>query len=1502
MNKNIISGSGGCFKAGTSIATPTGYISIEDIKVGDLVVAFDDKGNLHSSKVLNTHIHYNFDIYEYSLWGGNKLYATSNHWVLTSENFFCQIGEVNESLALVNYSNLLVPIISTKYFGKETVYNLTVEKYHTYLANNIRVHNGGGGKGSKTPVNSPDTLRSTSYAYVLDALCEGEIEGFAKDDPDECIYINNTPLKNSSGTYNFTDYEYTLMNGTPNQDYIPGFDSVEGTPANTGYAGKIAKDLPKVISINDPEVDRVRITLGVPSLSEYKDNGDSIGTEVRYSIEVSSGGGAYLPEVEKTLAGKCSSKYQFSHTIVLNKQLGSSFNIRISRITEDSTSLKLQNEITLDFINLIKDTKLVYPHTALCGVRIASEQFSAVPTRGYHLKLMKVKLPGNYNPITRVYTGIWDGSLESNYGWTNNPAWCFYDLLTDKRYGLGEYIPEALVDKWALYSISQYCDQLVPDGSGGMEPRFTLNTYIQTKQDAIKLVMDMASVFRGMVYYAEGGISVSQDSNSDSSAIQFTNSNVYNGIFEYSGASRKVIHTAALVTWNDPQALYTQKIEYVEDREAIDRYGYNPSDIVAFGCTSRGQANRLGKWLLYTEKVESNIVSFKAGLDAGFCRPGQIIKIFDEGIAYIPYSGRLLSRNDNNTVTLDREITLSTANTYNIRFNIIEEVSGKEVVNTIEYLVINVTNSPTNTIDISGSLHSSITPNTVWSISSSILDEDLYRIVSIKESDQVGMYDISAMKHKPGKFDYIENDIAFDESNYSSLTGIPSMIGYADIHYKQGVYTDQITKLKSPYLIVSYKAPNYAIKYDIEIRRGIGNWEFAAQGTPALEHTIYNLISQEYYSIRVTPVNSLNQRGPSTTFTDIFIYISEAPLEAVSNVTSVIEKNYIHFEWEGPSSNPNFSHYEVRINELFEDSVLGYTNITTNFLDYYTKDLIDDNLDNTYKFWFVTVNSLGIRSVPTLVSITLEGPDSISSLTTTSATEAIELNWVLPVPITGLASTEIHYSTTNNKDNATLLNIIPVPLTKYLHTLANPVVHDFYYWARTIDNLGLESVWYPSGLNSGIHGIALLKDASVPLIDILGYTGFTMNAGDLPSPTSATLTASILNIVDPTYYWEVTPSAALTTSNTLSSIVVVPTANTNSILVTLSVSGKDSNGINLVAPIVKTISMSVVYSGVTGQVGQHGMMSAFPTIYKWTADSISPEQPTEKTVYTWATGHYLSPNDWETEAPIDLEPGHVLWRITIPLTTLATTMSSELDWTSAIFHVVPVSKNGEQGPPGIGVDGDPGDVQWHFYIDRDDLGKPEDWEILRDYNRVPKDKDIATVRNGEREYLNYEYLELTINGVLTKDWYFKEMLINGDLVVGGTITADKFVTRTITAESGVIDDATINTLQIADKAVTVPDFASVQASDLTLMYEIPDSLNTNYTVYIMASLVQSHYSTIKLSVDDVVINTESPRDGNIAVIINTTIMSTNTPHSIRIWSSDSRNINRTTIYAVATKR
>jgi predicted phage tail protein len=1399
---NIISGSGGCFRKGTTVLTPFGYTNIEDIKVGQEIIAFDDKGILHTSTVENTHIHDNLDIYEYSLWGGNKLYATPNHWVLTSENFFCELASINESLSLINTSGLLVPIIGYKYIGKGTVYNLTVKTYHTYIANNIRVHNGGGGKGSKTPINSPDTLRSTSYAHVLDAICEGEIHGFAKDDADQCIYINNTPLKNSTGTYNFTDYEYTLRNGTPNQSYIPGFDSVE-SPGNSAPNGKISKDIPKVVSIPAVIVDRVRITLGIPSLSEYKDNGDTTGSEVRYSIEISKNGGAYVKEIEKTLSGKCSTRYQFSHIIILNRSLDTDyFDIRITRLSDDSTSLKIQNEIWLDGSTLITDTKLVYPHTALCGVKIASEQFSSVPSRGYHLKLMKVKMPSNYDADTRTYTGIWDGQL-TNYGWTNNPAWCFYDLLTNSRYGLGEYIPASLVDKWALYSISQYCDTLVPDGSGGYEPRFTLNTYIQTKEDAIKLVMDMASVFRGMVYYAEGGISVAQDSNSDSSAIQFTNSNVVNGAFEYAGASRKVIHTAALVSWNDPKALYAQKIEYIEDREAISRYGYNPSEIIAFGCTSRGQAHRLGKWLLYTEKVESNIVSFKAGLEAGFCKPGQIIKVFDEGMAYIPYSGRLINKNNSTLVTLDREVTLSTSNIYNIRFNIIEDTGTVESVNTVEYLVVGVTNSPTTTISISGSLHASIGPNTVWSISSSILDEDLYRIVSLRESDQVGIYDISAMKHKPGKFDYIENDIAFDESNYSSVTGIPFAIPYTDISYFQGIKTDPLTKVKSPYLTVSYKAPKYATKFDIEIKRSNGNWEYSATGITALEHTIYNLVSQEYYSIRVTPINSLNQKGPSTTFTDILIYISEAPLPAVSAITYLVEKSYIHFEWEGPSSDPNFSHYEVTVNETFATSVLGYTDITTKFLDYYTKDLIDDNLDDVYKFWFVAVNSLGIKSAPTMISVTIVGPAGISTLTTTSATESILLDWTLPVPADDIVSTEIYYSTTNNRAIAQLLSITNAPLKSYLHTLTNPAIHEFYYWGRTVDKLGLKSVWYPSGTTSGVYGIALLKPALTPIVDILGFTGFSVNAGGLPTPTSATLTASTQNIIDPTYLWTVTPGACLTSANNLISATIVPTANITSIEVTLTINGKDTNGITLVSPIVKTVTMPVVYSGVPGQAGQHGMMSAFPTIYKWTTTTTPPTRPTTQSSYIWATGAYTAPSTWGVEAPTNLTPGSILWRITIPLTVAATTVNSNLDWTNVAYDIVSIAKNGEIGPIGpAGPPGTNGNSPVSFILQKVDIYAPTNVEVTAKLGRLPMVGDLATVQISTGEYRIYEYLPT--------GWIQQILRMNGSLIVENTITASKLSTKTITAASGVIGDLAVDTLQIAGNAVTISNYLEQQ--------------------------------------------------------------------------------------------
>ena len=331
-------------------------------------------------------------------------------------------------------------------------------------------------------------------------------------------------------------------------------------------------------------------------------NGDVHGTSASFIIELQTNGGGFVKVVSDTFSGKTTSKYSRDYLIPVS---GGPWDIRVTRTSADDPNTYTQSQIWFDELTTVISTKLEYRHTAIAGISIDARQFSAVPTRAYDVYGLIINVPSNYDPIARTYTGTWDGTFK--LAWSNNPAWVFYDLLINQRYGLGSYIDPTLVNKWELYTISQYCDQLVPDGYGGQEPRFTCNAYITNDQDAYKTMQDLASVFRAIVYWASGAISLVQDAPSDPVQL-FTAANVIDGSFQYQGASSKAIHTVCLVTYKDPNNWYENNVEYVQDDEAVAQYGVIKTQINAFGCTSRGQAHRLGRWLLYSEKLASLVI------------------------------------------------------------------------------------------------------------------------------------------------------------------------------------------------------------------------------------------------------------------------------------------------------------------------------------------------------------------------------------------------------------------------------------------------------------------------------------------------------------------------------------------------------------------------------------------------------------------------------------------------------------------------------------------------------------------------------------------------------------------------------------------------------------------------------------------------------------------------------------------------------------------------------
>lgn len=594
-------------------------------------------------------------------------------------------------------------------------------------------------------------LRSTAYARVLDLVSEGEVEGLV--DGAKSIYLNGTPLQNADNSFNFENVSFETRPGSNSQTYIAGTPSVE---SETTVNVEVKNSASVTRTVSNSDVDAVRVTISVPSLFKQNDNGDVVGRDVQIAIDVQTAGGGFVTRLTDTISGKATSKYQRSYRVSLAG--AGPWDIRVRRITEDNTDLKIQDKTFWDSYTEIIDAKLRYPNSALVSMRFDAASFNGVPTRAYDMKLKRVQVPSNYNPTTRAYTGTWDGTFQT--AWTDNPAWCFYDLVTNTRYGLGEFIDPAQVDKWALYSIGQYCDELVDDGFGGQEPRFTCNLYLQSRAEAFKVVQDMASCFRSMVYWASGSLTLSQDAPSDPVAL-FTQANVVDGAFLYSGSAAKARHTVALVTWNDPDDLYAQKVEYVEDQDAIARFGVVPTEVVAIGCTSRGQANRVGRWLLYSERYESETVTFKTGIEGAIARPGQVIKVADASRAGARLGGRVRTATTS-AVTLDAPVTLG-ASTWTLYAMLPDGTVGQSVVS----------GATGNVINLVTPLAAAPQTGAQWIMSTSSVEAQTFRVLTVTEQEG-GVIEVTALKHDPQKYDAVENGLVLQPRDITTLNDPPA--------------------------------------------------------------------------------------------------------------------------------------------------------------------------------------------------------------------------------------------------------------------------------------------------------------------------------------------------------------------------------------------------------------------------------------------------------------------------------------------------------------------------------------------------------------------------------------------------------------------------------------------------------------------------------------------------------------------------------------------------------
>lgn len=716
-------------------------------------------------------------------------------------------------------------------------------KLHMAITTALRGAGGGGGS-QRQPIESPDSLRSIAYARIVDLVSEGEIVGFAdQDNPMSCVFLNETPIANADGSLNFKNIQVDSRVGTQTQDYLPNFEGVENEIA---IGVELRQETPWVRAITNLNLNAVRVRLSVPVMSKTNtSNGDITGTTVYYNIELQTDGGAFVTKLSSAFTGKTSTKYERTHYIELPPAT-TGWTIRVNRITANSSSSALVNATYVESYAEIVEAKLRMPMSALVSVIVDAEQFGQIPSRAYRLKGRIVRVPSNYDPDTRIYTGVWDGTFQSRY--CNNPAWVFYDMALNTRYGLGHLVPTELVDKWTLYRIAQYCDQLVADGFGGFEPRFTCNLVLQSQGDALKVMQDLATVFRGIIY-ANGGAITAVGDMPDDPVYTYTPANVIDGKFVYSGSSRKVRHTVALVSWSDLSDFGRAKVEYVDDPEGIARYGIQQTEVIAIGCTSRGQARRWGRYLLATERYETDTVAFGVGLDGTVVAPGKIINIADPLRAGQRRGGRIKS---------------ATANSVDVDFMALTVANG-------DTLVVTLPNGTTErrTIDsiagtiigVSENFSAIPVPQSVWAVDSEDIPLATYRVLGVaerNEGDSIG-YTLSAIVHIPGKFAYADTGEPIEPPPASGAPSnvVPSPTG---LTISQRDVADQNTTGK----IVNLSWDNLpvAVGFNVQWRQGSASW--MDLGTVGFNNIDIPNVNPGPFEVQVIAINSVGQRSQPT--------------------------------------------------------------------------------------------------------------------------------------------------------------------------------------------------------------------------------------------------------------------------------------------------------------------------------------------------------------------------------------------------------------------------------------------------------------------------------------------------------------------------------------------------------------------------------------------------------------------------------------------------------------
>ncbi|HBY5399947.1 TPA: host specificity protein J, partial [Klebsiella pneumoniae] len=667
------------------------------------------------------------------------------------------------------------------------------------MANNIIKGRKGGSSSQRTPTEQPDDLQSVAKAKILIALGEGE---FAGELTGKDIYLDGTPLLNADGSENFSGVAWEFRPGTQAQKYIQG---IPGTENEISVGTEISSETAWSHTFTNTQLSAVRVRLKWPSLMKQEDDGDVVGNTVKYAIDLQTDGGAWQTVLETAVTGKTTSGYERSHRIDL-PQAGSTWTLRLRKVSPDANSVKIGDVMTLQSYTEVIDAKLRYPHTALLYIEFDSSQFNgSIPQISCEPRGRVIRVPDNYNPESREYTGTWTGGFK--WAWTDNPAWIYYDIVVSDRFGLGNRLTSANISKWTLYQIAQYCDQMVPDGKGGdgMEPRYLCNVYVQERNDAYTVLRDFAAIFRGMTCWSGEQIVVQADMPRDVD-FNYTRANII-GKPRYSSSTSKARYTNALVSWSDPSNAYADAMEPAFVPELVSRYSFNQLEVTAIGCTRQSEAHRKGLWGILTNNKD-RMVEIDVGLDGKIPQPGYIIGLADELLAGRVNGGRISAVNGR-VITLDRDVDAKAGD--RLQLNLPSGISQARSIQSVN-----------GRRQITVTTAYSETPETecVWVIESDDLYTQQYRVIGVKDNNNA-TYTITGVAHDPDKFPRIDTGAIIDQrpisvippGNQAPPDGI-LLTSFSVVN--QGISVETLQ--------ANWNAAQNAIAYEAQWRRNDGNW------------------------------------------------------------------------------------------------------------------------------------------------------------------------------------------------------------------------------------------------------------------------------------------------------------------------------------------------------------------------------------------------------------------------------------------------------------------------------------------------------------------------------------------------------------------------------------------------------------------------------------------------------------------------------------------------------